>query len=543
MPKNIFLFLLISIFIIIFSEEQDEAKKSEKSEKETEEAPYDYYDDEEDYKKLLNSYNYTNIEYYDDTNYTLIFNKTDPTFILFYTPTCHYCYKFIPIFIETADYCKENKMEANFIRIDSFASPNATEEFEAMEYPSIFFVYKEEKYKYEGMASKEAMLSFMEKKQNDDVFVIKKLKEIKEYLNKKDLVLMSTLTNKTSDLYDSFLFLAKNTISLEFVSCETKECIKKYGEDIILFKTFDEKENSFMKDYYIINKEIELNSVYDFVSIFSIETGGFLGPHEIDSLIHYNKQALIYVRNNMDENNKKNKYDPLFKNLGKELRFNDTYVFVSDMGESTGTNIGEAFSIVREELPGIFFYQQNTGDPLANVKIYSKRNINMEKESIESVKNFINDVKNGKIKRDLYSEPSSESGMEDGIRRVVGKTFDRDVVNEEKNVFLAVIEDEDYMEEEQKFLRMLKKLCKNYENKNIIFAYINIGRNEPRDLDIRGLPYPIGFLYTNSLKKKDIIKFVPKNYKDISEKEVENFIRRYAKIYSVSDEEDQTEDL
>ena len=137
MPKNIFLFLLISIFIIIFSEEQDEAKKSEKSEKETEEAPYDYYDDEEDYKKLLNSYNYTNIEYYDDTNYTLIFNKTDPTFILFYTPTCHYCYKFIPIFIETADYCKENKMEANFIRIDSFASPNATEEFEAMEYPSI----------------------------------------------------------------------------------------------------------------------------------------------------------------------------------------------------------------------------------------------------------------------------------------------------------------------------------------------------------------------------------------------------------------------
>ena len=265
--------------------------------------------------------------------------------------------------------------------------------------------------------------------------------------------------------------------------------------------------------------------------------GGFLAPHGIDALVNYAKQALIYVRNNTGENITTDKYDPLFKQLGKELRFNNTYVYVSDMGQTTGTNIGDAFSILPEELPCIFFYQQNTGDPYTNVKTFSKRNLDMTKENAETIKNFIDDVLKGKILRDLYSEPPSDSGMENGILKVVGKTFDRDVVREKRNVFLAVIEDEDYMEEEQKFLKMLREMAKKNENKNLIFAYINVGRNEPRDLEIWGIPFPFGFLYTNALEKKSIIKFIPKDHKDISEKEVMNFIEKNINV------EDRNEDL
>ena len=542
MSKNVYLIILFSIFLFIYTQKKDNSENSENIDEESEETKYSSYDDEEDFKNYINSFNYTNIKYYDDTNYTSILNQTTPLFILFYTQTCHYCFKYLPIYIETANYCKEKKIEVNFIRIDANASPNATDEFDVSDYPSIFFVFKEEKYIYDGMASREAMLNLKKKKKNDDVYVIYKLKDIKEYLDKKNLVLMSTLTNKTSELYDSFLDFAKSTMALEFISCLTDECIKKYGEDVILFKKFDEKENSFKKDYGKYNPDIYFASVYNFVSIFSIESGGFLGPPQIDALIHYDKSALIYVRKGDSGKPEKDKYDPLFKQLGKELRFNNTYVFVSDMGETTGTNIGDAFSILPEELPCIYFYHQNTGDPVANVKIYSKRNLDMNKLTINDIKNFIIDIKEGKIQRDLYSEPPSESGMEDGIMKVVGKTFDRDVVEQKKNVFLAVIEDEDYMEEEQNFLRMLRKMSKDYENKNLIFAYINIGRNEPRDLDIRGVPYPIGFLYTNALTKKDIIKFVPKDNKNLSEKELINFLEKNLRI-STSNNDDKNEDL
>ena len=77
--------------------------------------------------------------------------------------------------------------------------------------------------------------------------------------------------------------------------------------------------------------------------------------------------------------------------------------------------------------------------------------------------------------------------------------------------------------------------------KNITFAYINISKNEPRDVDIWGVPLPIGFLYTNALDKKNVIKFVPKDNKDISEKEVVNFLEKNLKDYTIND--DKIEDL
>ena len=543
MSKNIFiLILLLTIITYIYSQKENETNNKEKIN--DEQGDNNFEDDEKEYKDYVNSFNYTNVKYYDDTNYTKILDDPNPTFVLFYTQTCHYCFKFLPIFVETADYCYEKKIEANFIRIDSDSSPNATEEFEVEEYPSIFFSYKDEKYRYEGMVTKEDMLTFMEKKKNDDVYIIKNLKEVKNYLDKKNLVLMSTIKNKTSELYQAFIDYAKSTMSVEFISCITDECIKKYGEDVILFKNFDEKENSYIKDYSKIEPDIFFSSVYNFVIIFGMEAGGFLGRKEIDALLNYGKNALIYVRltgkEESDEKPKEDKYDILFKQLGKELRFNNTYVFVSDMGETVGTNIGDAFSILPEELPGIFYYQQNTGDELANVKIFSKRNLDMNKVDKDFVINFINEIKKGNIQRDLYSEPPSESQMEDGIRHVVGKTFDTYVVNEKKNVFLAVIEDEVYMEEEQNFLRLLKKLSKKYENKNIKFAYINISKNEPRDLEIRSDKYPFAYLYTNALDKKNksIIKFEPKDIKNLSEKEVESFLKKYINLNKIDKDED-----
>ena len=543
MSKNIFiLILLLTIITYIYSQKGNETNNKEKIN--AEQGYNNFEDDEKEYKDYVNSFNYTNVKYYDDTNYTKILDDPNPTFVLFYTQTCHYCFKFLPIFVETADYCYEKKIEANFIRIDSDSSPNATEEFEVEEYPSIFFSYKDEKYRYEGMVTKEDMLTFMEKKKNDDVYIIKNLKEVKNYLDKKNLVLMSTIKNKTSELYQAFIDYAKSTMSVEFISCITDECIKKYGEDVILFKNFDEKENSYIKDYSKIEPDIFFSSVYNFVTIFGMEAGGFLGRKEIDALLNYGKNALIYVRltgkEESNEKPKEDKYDMLFKQLGKELRFNNTYVFVSDMGETVGTNIGDAFSILPEELPGIFYYQQNTGDELANVKIFSKRNLDMNKVDKDFVINFINEIKKGNIQRDLYSEPPSESQMEDGIRHVVGKTFDTYVVNEKKNVFLAVIEDEVYMEEEQNFLRLLKKLSKKYENKNIKFAYINISKNEPRDLEIRSDKYPFAYLYTNALDKnnKSIIKFEPKDIKNLSEKEVESFLKKYINLNKIDKDED-----
>ena len=229
---------------------------------------------------------------------------------------------------------------------------------------------------------------------------------------------------------------------------------------------------------------------------------------------------MIYVRNQSIE--KYTKYDILFKELGKKLRKNNIYTFVSDIGEEGGTNIEEAFSILPEELPCVFYYNQNTGDIIASIKIFSIRNIDLKKLFIEYLKNFINDAKNENIKRDLFSEPPSNSKKINGLKYVIGRTFDRDVINEKKNVFLALVEDEDSKPSEKKFLEILSNITSNYED--IIFSYINIVKNEPRDLPVREENFPMGYLYINAMDNKEIIKFIPKDINKIDENEIKLFL-------------------
>ena len=108
MSKNIFiLILLLTIIAYIYSQKENETNNKEKIN--DEQGDNNFEDDEKEYKDYVNSFNYTNVKYYDDTNYTKILDDPNPTFVLFYTQTCHYCFKFLPIFVETADYCHEKK--------------------------------------------------------------------------------------------------------------------------------------------------------------------------------------------------------------------------------------------------------------------------------------------------------------------------------------------------------------------------------------------------------------------------------------------------
>ena len=137
------------------------------------------------------------------------------------------------------------------------------------------------------------------------------------------------------------------------------------------------------------------------------------------------------------------------------------------------------------------------------------------------MKGFIKNVNNEKIKRDLLSEHPSKNKIVNGLKYVIGKSFDKDVINEKRNVFLALIEDEE-KNNNKLFLDIMRNISNKYENTS--FAYINVNNNEPRDLPVRGEILPLGYLYTNAMDEKIIIKFEFKNINQINEKEVIIFL-------------------
>ena len=52
----------------------------------------------------------------------------------------------MPIFIDTANYCKEKNLNVLFARIEQDKNPKASDEYNAFYYPTVVLVIKENKY-------------------------------------------------------------------------------------------------------------------------------------------------------------------------------------------------------------------------------------------------------------------------------------------------------------------------------------------------------------------------------------------------------------
>ena len=521
------IFIIFIFFISIFICEEEKSNEVPDAESQLE---FEYLNESTfnfDYLDPFLNYSTPNIINLDDSNFTEEIKKYDSLYILYYAPWCGHCHEFIPKYVETADYCKEKNISIKFAKIDASKNQNASVEFEVSGYPSIYFLYNGQRYKFDGIRNKEGLLYFMKRKKTNDIFKINKLEELKEINNmyNTSLILLSTIKNKNAMIYKSFEDFSKKAIYMDFVSCLSDECYRKYGEDIILFKNFDEKENRYSV-YYGRLEDAKNDSLRNFISIYAIETGVFAQQHDVDLAFEFEKQTLYYIRNSSIPEH--TKFDYLFKEAGKEFRSNNIYSFVtSPDGNEIQKTINTAFTVLPEELPGIFYYDPYTDDPIAKIQLFSIRHVDLTKLNLSYIKKFIKDIKEGKIKRDLFSEfPSEDNKFINGMKYVIGKTFDKDVIEEKNNVFLCIIEGYGN-DAENDFMDIFGNLTKKYQNdteKKIRFNVMNINYNEPRDIGANDNDFPRAYLYTNAMDKKEVIRFTPKNMSEVTYEEFENFL-------------------
>ena len=469
-----------------------------------------------------------NIIWLDDTNATSELKKDGLLFVLFYAPWCEHCKKFIPEYVKASKYAEEKKLDVKFAKIDSARSQNITGEFKVEGFPSLFLVNKTEKYFYEGERTKDGIIKFFNRKLNNDIIKVETVKEFKDYLNSNSsspVVLLSTLMHPEILLFQSYLNYSKINMNIDFYSCQTIECLKEYNQDILLFKKFDEKINRYSKDFGLFS-QAESNSLKNFVGTFAFETGAVLNANEINMMFEHKRKMLFYFRNSSLES--QTKYDKVIKELGKEFRKEKIYTVVADIqGSPIHENVASAFVIVSKDLPTLLFYdldENSTESETAN--IYSIRSATNEQLDKEYIKNYIKNIKERKIKVDLFSEPPMDNYNFNGIRYVIGRNYDKDVIEEKNNVLIMLLDGSAHCPECDKIISIMGNLTKKYskEEKKIIFAYLDAGRNQPRDIDLMGEMVPLLLLYTNSLEEKKIIKMAHKNFTEITEGEIEDFL-------------------
>ena len=119
---------------------------------------------------------------------------------------------------------------------------------------------------------------------------------------------------------------------------------------------------------------------------------------------------------------------------------------------------------------------------------------------------FINDCNDGKILNALESEdiPEEKYETDTGLRLIYGKTFDKEVIENKKNVLLFGLIPED--EKSEKIGDIADNISSVYKNhSDIDFVIINIAKNKIRYVSEEDLSKPpLIFLYLRDKKDKPI---------------------------------------
>ena len=471
------------------------------------------------------NFDFGNLIFLDDSNATETINKYDLIYVLFYGSWCRPCQLFFPFYVNISKYAEEKNLKIKFAKIDAYKSENMTEEFKIEQLPSLFLIYKGQKFFFDGPRTQEAILKFVDRKINNDAFIFNSLSQIDEYINSSYMTLLCTIKNKENELYKSFYALSKAVNFIDFIVCTSDDCIKKYEENIVLFKQFDEKVNLFSKEMSPIDNTTS-ESLSEFLGIYAIESGAKLTQNEVNMMFAYKRNLVIYFRNSSEES--QTKYDPLMKEIGLELRKKKIYSVYSDIEiDPVQEQIANAFRILDIDLPVFVFYDQNINMQKEDLAfLFMIRNIKENQLNKKYLMNYIDDIIAGKVQKTLFSEPPLENYYQNGLKVIIGRTFDSDVIEYKNNVLLALINGGDINEGTDRVLNIMKNLSKKYdeENDKIVFAYTDAQKNEPRDVVISGQIPPIVLLYTNAMPEKKKVELKYENFTLITEEEVENFL-------------------
>lgn len=521
--KYLFYFLFIILFITSFVFNQTQNNNNTKNESKS---TYDYEDDEQEeaHKKGINE---THILIFNDSNYKTEISKYESLFLIFYSSPCQNCKIFMPHFIRLSHYSFDFNLGIKFAKVDGKFNEKMVKEYNIESYPTVILFTNNKLFYFNKEITSAGLLKFYEKIKRGPIREIKSLREFEIILKAHLQVLLSTIKDKSLLIYQSLINYASENEKIEFISCITKECVDKYGKDeIIFFHEKEDKINYYSKDYESIYNA-NINSIKNFMGIFNVQYGTLLDQqYKLDMLFENdNKKAIFYFRNS--ENKKYTSKDILFKELGKELRLKNIYTYVLDISGDDFYELVSNFFVVNEnELPTILYYDLIDHNQDSNT--YRIMNIKEKNINKEYILNFINDIHNGKIKRDLHTSFPPKFKEKDGLRNVIGRSYDKDVIEEKKNVCILFYNGKAKNDKEKSYKDIMINLSEKYsedEIMNIVFEIIDGRTNEPRDIIIENIEeFPLIYLYTNSMKEKKVIKFIPKNNDSVTETEVETFL-------------------
>ena len=371
------------------------------------------------------------------------------------------------------------------------------------------YIENEKKWKNNNSFNLYELNSHNEDKFNVEVIkILKSLKNFKgdlklEKLKKDNDVVVVYFGNKKEEL-DEFIKAARKNEDFPFANVESEDIAKKLGikmSTVVMFRNFEEAQKE-------LTGELKLKKIEEFIDAYS--SPKVMNFDEKAAQIIFGKAIPAIMLYCSKDSDKWEEYKKLMTTISEKIN-GKLKVVQTDIKEGMASRLAEYIGVKESDLPSV-----RIADTRVDLKKY-----NMEGEINEkNILQFIEDWENNKLKPHLKSaeEPKENNG---DVLVVVGKTYEREVINNRKDVMLLFYAPwcGHCKALHPKYEEVAKKLKE--KNPKLVMAKIDATENEVENINISGFPtikfyagdrkgkMPID--YDGDRTVEDIIKFIKKN--------------------------------
>ena len=435
-----------------------------------------------------------------DSTFDKAVAKYDYLLVLFYAPWCGHCKKFHPEYEKAAKTLRKENLYLS--KVDATVEKKLAEKFEIQGFPTVKLFIKGEAIEYTGGRKEQEVINWMRKKTGPATKLIQSTEDIDKLKKDNDVVLIYFGNNKNE--LDEYIKVARKNEDFPFANVENEEIAKKLGikmGTVVMFRNFEEPQKELSGS--LTSKKIE-----EFIDSFS--SPKVMGFDEKAAQIIFGKAIpaiILYCDKNSDKWDEYRKLmETISDKIGGKLK-----VVQTDIKEGMASRLAEYIGVKESDLPSV-----RIADTRIDLKKY-----NMEGEINEkNILKFIEDWENNKLKPHLKSAEEPKENKDD-VFVVVGKTYEKEVINNDKDVMLLFYAPwcGHCKALHPKYEEVAKKLKE--KNPKLLLAKIDATENEVENINISGFPtvkfYPgnkknkAPIDYNGDRSVNDMIKFIKTN--------------------------------
>ncbi|GAB2275087.1 Protein disulfide isomerase-like 1-4 [Dionaea muscipula] len=340
----------------------------------------------------------------------------------FYAPWCGHCQALAPEYAAAATELKAE--EVVLAKIDATEENELAHEYDVQGYPTVLFFVDGEHKPFNGLRTKEGIVTWIRKKIGPGVYNITSTEDAERVLTSESRVVMAYLDSLVGSESEELAAASRLDDDISFYQTVDPNVAKLFDIDaeakrpaLVLLKKTNQKISYFDGQFAksAISEFVFANKL-PLVTIFTQETASSIFESPVQ------KQVLLFSTSKDAE-----KLIQIFEEAAKFFKGKLIFVFVQIDDEETGKPVADYFGI--------------TGDSpqvLAYSVIDDGRKYVLDGDvTLDSVKAFATDFVEDKLKPYYKSDPVPETNDGD-VKIVVGNNFDEIVLDESKDVLLEI---------------------------------------------------------------------------------------------------------